>query len=91
MYIVRSVTRRRLFQLPSKHEISIKKDCMVTVGRLSNLEHSKYKMKDAAESRHKGIKVVSIFSAILQLGYVFLFPVSEWYTGDMCTSVYIPF
>nr|CAG4648862.1 EOG090X0COM [Polyphemus pediculus] len=38
--LVRKVADRCVVQLPSKQELSLKQECMATVGQVSNLEHS---------------------------------------------------
>lgn len=52
---VRKIGDTCVVRMPSKREIVISQECMVTVGRVSNKEHKKTKkMRKAGESRWRG-------------------------------------
>lgn len=54
--IMKRIDDRCILQLPTKHEISILETCMVTVGRLSNVEHSEFIYGKAGAKRLAGIR-----------------------------------
>lgn len=45
-----------VIRMPSKREMIVSQECMVTVGRVSNPDHNKIKMTKAGENRWKGIR-----------------------------------
>jgi len=54
--IMKRIDNRCILQLPTKHEISILEQCMVTVGRLSNVEHNEFIYGKAGAKRLMGIR-----------------------------------
>jgi len=54
--IMKRIDSRCILQLATKHEISIDERCMVTVGRLSNVEHQDFIYGKAGVSRLMGIR-----------------------------------
>ncbi|CAF0878890.1 unnamed protein product [Rotaria sordida] len=54
--IMKRIDDRCILQLPTKHEISILEQCMVTVGRLSNVEHNEFIYGKAGATRLMGIR-----------------------------------
>ena len=54
--IMKRIDGRCILKLPTKHEISILEECMVTVGRLSNVEHNEYIYGKAGAKRLMGIR-----------------------------------
>ncbi|CAF0789949.1 unnamed protein product [Adineta ricciae] len=54
--LMKRVDNRCILQLPTKHEISILEQCMVTVGRLSNVEHNEFIYGKAGATRLMGIR-----------------------------------
>lgn len=54
--IMKRIDNRCILQLPTKHEISISEDCMVTVGRLSNVDHQDFIYGKAGATRLMGIR-----------------------------------
>ncbi len=54
--IMKRIDNRCILQLPTKHEISILEQCMVTVGRLSNVEHNQFIYGKAGATRLMGIR-----------------------------------
>ncbi|CAF3068450.1 unnamed protein product [Rotaria socialis] len=54
--IMKRVDDRCILQLPTKHEISILEQCMVTVGRLSNVAHNEFVYGKAGATRLLGIR-----------------------------------
>ncbi|XP_076447750.1 large ribosomal subunit protein uL2m-like [Babylonia areolata] len=54
--LVRKVGDRCIVRMPSKREINISQDCMVTVGRVSNMDHNKKIIGKAGRNRWFGIR-----------------------------------
>ena len=54
--IMKRIDNRCILQLPTKHEISIREDCMVTVGRLSNVDRNEFVYGKAGAKRLLGIR-----------------------------------
>jgi len=54
--ITRKVGSRTVVQLPSKHELSLKQECMATVGQVSNVEHSSIPIGSAQRLRWLGYR-----------------------------------
>nr|CAG4648214.1 EOG090X0COM [Moina brachiata]SVE93240.1 EOG090X0COM [Moina brachiata] len=54
--LLRKVGDRCIIQLPSKQEISVKQECMATVGRVSNPEHSSIPIGSAQRLRWLGYR-----------------------------------
>ncbi|CAF0962741.1 unnamed protein product [Didymodactylos carnosus] len=54
--LMKHIDNRCIVQLPTKHEISIDEKCMVTVGRMSNIEHNQFIRGKAGVSRLMGIR-----------------------------------
>lgn len=54
--LMRKVDERCILRLPSKREISVSQECMVTVGRVSNIDHNKKPIGKAGRSRWLGIR-----------------------------------
>ncbi|KAG8232610.1 hypothetical protein J437_LFUL010733 [Ladona fulva] len=52
--ILRRSGDRVILQLPSKHEVSLQKECMAVVGRLSNIMHNKTHIGSAQRNRELG-------------------------------------
>ncbi|XP_014240649.1 39S ribosomal protein L2, mitochondrial [Cimex lectularius] len=52
--ILRKVDKRVVIRLPSKLEVSLKEECMATVGRLSNVDHQKTPIGSAQKNRELG-------------------------------------
>ncbi|CAG5118888.1 unnamed protein product [Candidula unifasciata] len=55
MYM-RKIGDQCVVRMPSKREMIISQECMVTVGRVSNPDHTKIKMTKAGQNRWKGIR-----------------------------------
>lgn len=54
--LLRKVNGTAIVQLPSKHQIQVLETCMVTVGRVSNVEHNKRVIGKAGRNRWLGIR-----------------------------------
>jgi len=54
--ITRKVGSRTVVQLPSKQELSLKQECMATVGQVSNVEHSSIPIGSAQRLRWLGYR-----------------------------------
>ena len=54
--ISRKLADRVIVQLPSKHELSLKQECMATVGQVSNIEHSSIPIGSAQRLRWLGYR-----------------------------------
>ncbi|XP_016371885.1 large ribosomal subunit protein uL2m [Sinocyclocheilus rhinocerous] len=54
--LLRKVNGTAIVQLPSKHQIQVLGACMVTVGRVSNVEHNKRVIGKAGRNRWLGIR-----------------------------------
>lgn len=54
--LVRKVGNRCIIQLPSKQEVSLKQECMATVGHVSNEEHSSQHIGSAQRLRWLGFR-----------------------------------
>nr|CAG4642773.1 EOG090X0COM [Evadne anonyx] len=54
--ITRKVGSRTVVQLPSKQELSLKQECMATVGQVSNIEHSSIPIGSAQRLRWLGYR-----------------------------------
>lgn len=54
--IIRQAGNRVIIQLPSKHEVSLPKECMATVGRLSNVVHGITPIGSAQKLRELGYR-----------------------------------
>lgn len=55
-FLVRKVGDRCIVQMPSKQELSLKQECMATVGRVSNEEHSSHHIGSAQRLRWLGFR-----------------------------------
>ncbi|XP_073689736.1 large ribosomal subunit protein uL2m [Garra rufa] len=54
--LLRKVNGTAIVQLPSKHQIQVLETCMVTVGRVSNIDHNKRIIGKAGRNRWLGIR-----------------------------------
>ncbi|XP_050982526.1 39S ribosomal protein L2, mitochondrial [Labeo rohita] len=54
--LLRKVNGTAIVQLPSKHQIQVLETCMVTVGRVSNVDHNKRVIGKAGRNRWLGIR-----------------------------------
>ncbi|XP_043111339.1 39S ribosomal protein L2, mitochondrial [Puntigrus tetrazona] len=54
--LLRKVNGTAIVQLPSKHQIQVLERCMVTVGRVSNVDHNKRVIGKAGRNRWLGIR-----------------------------------
>lgn len=54
--LVRKVGDRCIIRMPSKREINVSQDCMVTLGRVSNVEHNNRIIGKAGRSRWLGVR-----------------------------------
>ncbi|KAG7249912.1 hypothetical protein CRUP_030039, partial [Coryphaenoides rupestris] len=54
--LVRKVNGTAIIQLPSKHQVQVAETCMVTVGRVSNVNHNKRIIGKAGRNRWLGIR-----------------------------------
>lgn len=54
--LVRKIGDRCILRMPSRREINIAQECMVTLGRVSNIDHNKEHIGKAGRSRWFGIR-----------------------------------
>ncbi|KAK2896198.1 hypothetical protein QQF64_006480 [Cirrhinus molitorella] len=54
--LLRKVNGTAIVQLPSKHQIQVLETCMVTVGKVSNVDHNKRVIGKAGRNRWLGIR-----------------------------------
>ncbi|XP_008320542.1 large ribosomal subunit protein uL2m [Cynoglossus semilaevis] len=54
--LLRKVNGTAIVQLPSKQQVQVLENCMVTVGRVSNIDHNKRIIGKAGHNRHLGIR-----------------------------------
>eukprot|EP00916_Digyalum_oweni_P022054 GHVL01036601.1.p1 GENE.GHVL01036601.1~~GHVL01036601.1.p1 ORF type:complete len:293 (+),score=16.08 GHVL01036601.1:150-1028(+) len=54
--LVRKIDDRCILRMPSKREINVSQECMVTLGRVSNVDHNKIPVGKAGRNRWFGIR-----------------------------------